>query len=310
MQKDKIQFFQNVILNWYSKNKRDLPWRTTTDPYKIIVSEIMLQQTQVDRVIPKYQKFLETFPTIEALEKAPLSQVIELWAGLGYNRRAVNLQAMAKQVTEEYQGRMPKRIEQLQTLKGIGPYTASAVACFAFAQDVPVIDTNIRRIMDRYYGNEERSGKQREQITFENTKKSVPNGKGVAWNNALMDFGSLVCTAKNPQCASCPLKNDCNFFRELQTLTPEQQKKIFETTKKQPSFKHSTRYYRGQILKLIRENKTIEEEIVLTHILKEEKLDKTTAKKLIQDLMNDQLLEKNNTKLQLPQHAITHCRKI
>ncbi|MEZ4572808.1 MAG: A/G-specific adenine glycosylase, partial [Thermomicrobiales bacterium] len=131
---------QRALLGWYRENARDLPWRRTQDPYRIMVSEIMLQQTQVDRVIPKYEAFLERFPTLEALADAPASEVIRAWAGLGYNRRALNLQRAARAVVEEFGGEMPRTVEELRSLPGIGPYTAGAIACFAFEQDVGFLD--------------------------------------------------------------------------------------------------------------------------------------------------------------------------
>lgn len=136
---------QTALLTWFAENARDLPWRRTRDPYRVLVSEVMLQQTQVDRVIPKYEAFLAAFPTVEALAAAPTAEVIRLWAGLGYNRRAVNLQRAARAVVEERGGLFPHEVEELLRLPGIGPYTAGAVACFAFEQDVAFVDTNIRR---------------------------------------------------------------------------------------------------------------------------------------------------------------------
>ena len=141
------QAFQQKILSWYEKNKRDLPWRKTTDPYAIMVSEIMLQQTQVDRVIPKYQAFLKAFPTIKDLAEAPTSQVLELWSGLGYNSRAIRLQEAAKIICKQYRGQVPKSRDALMDLPGIGPYTSNAILSFAHNLPFPCMDTNIRRII-------------------------------------------------------------------------------------------------------------------------------------------------------------------
>src|SRR5688572_16659581 len=143
----RIAFVRAGLLAWFSANRRDLPWRHTRDPYRILISEVMLQQTQVDRVIPYYERFLERFPTVQALAEAPVSEVIRLWAGLGYNRRAVNLQRTAQAVINEYGGRFPDDVEALKRLPGIGPYTAGAIACFAFEQDAAFIDTNMRRVI-------------------------------------------------------------------------------------------------------------------------------------------------------------------
>src|SRR5258708_6889255 len=134
------------LLHWYDAEKRDLPWRMTNDAYAILVSEIMLQQTQVDRVLPKYKQFLAVFPTLVDLAAAPTADVISTWVPLGYNMRAVRLQAIARQVIAEYEGRIPDNIEELLTLKGIGRYTAGAIACFAYHKQVATVDTNIRHM--------------------------------------------------------------------------------------------------------------------------------------------------------------------
>src|SRR3954469_15130699 len=143
---EKIGRVREHLLGWFEANRRDLPWRRTRDPYRILVSEIMLQQTQVDRVIPYYENFLSLFPTVQDLAEAPTSQVIQAWAGLGYNRRAVNLQRTAQGVVERFVGVFPRSSEELRLLPGIGPYTSGAVACFAFEQDAAFIDTNMRRV--------------------------------------------------------------------------------------------------------------------------------------------------------------------
>src|SRR5438477_6442479 len=139
------------LLRWYSTEQRDLPWRATNDPYAILVSEIMLQQTQVDRVLPKYQQFLAAFPTLLDLASASTAEVIAVWVPLGYNRRAVSLQSIARQVMAEYAGRIPETIDELLKLKGVGRYTAGAIACFAYRKQVATVDTNIRRVLHRIF---------------------------------------------------------------------------------------------------------------------------------------------------------------
>src|SRR6266513_4219730 len=139
------------LLSWYKQEQRDLPWRATNDPYAILVSEIMLQQTQVDRVLPKYEQFLTTFPTLADLAQASTADVISVWVPLGYNRRAVNLQSIARQVLAEYDGRIPDTIDGLLQLKGVGRYTAGAIACFAYRKQVAIVDTNIRRVLHRIF---------------------------------------------------------------------------------------------------------------------------------------------------------------
>src|SRR5680860_695110 len=147
---DTIPAFRTHLFDWWEINQRDLPWRHTRDPYRILVSEVMLQQTQVDRVIPHFHRWLERFPTVQALAEAPTADVIQMWAGLGYNRRAVNLQRTAQAVLE-LGGEFPRDVESLKSLPGIGSYTAGAIACFAFEHDVAFIDTNMRRVLHRVF---------------------------------------------------------------------------------------------------------------------------------------------------------------
>jgi len=142
---------QARLLAWFAAQGRDLPWRHTRDPYRILVAEMMLQQTGVERVLPKWQAWLHAFPTLETLAVAPRGDVIRLWAGLGYNSRAVRLQEIARQAVERYRGRLPDTVEELRDLKGIGPYTAGAVLCFAYERDVAFVDTNVRRVLTRVF---------------------------------------------------------------------------------------------------------------------------------------------------------------
>ncbi|MEZ4522025.1 MAG: A/G-specific adenine glycosylase [Thermomicrobiales bacterium] len=215
---------QRALLGWYRENARDLPWRRTRDPYRIMVSEIMLQQTQVDRVIPKYEAFLERFPTLEALADAPASEVIRAWAGLGYNRRALNLQRAARTVVEEFGGEMPRTVEELRSLPGIGPYTAGAIACFAFEQDVGFLDTNIRRVLHRVV-----LGPEIPQLTVKPREMaqlatiSVPSGEGYAWNQALIELGALVCRARVAECNVCPLASWCVASPVINDVLAEEQ---------------------------------------------------------------------------------------
>jgi A/G-specific adenine glycosylase len=183
---------QELLLAWYAENGRDLPWRRTRDPYAILVSEVMLQQTQVPRVVPRYLEWLERWPTIESLAAARRAEVIRAWAGLGYNRRAVNLHRCAVAVTA--MGGFPREPAQLAKLPGIGPYTAAAIACFAFGAQVAAPDTNARRVLER---------------AFATTHMLPPAGRAWEWNQALFDLGSQVCIARRPRCGACPLAGGC-----------------------------------------------------------------------------------------------------
>ena len=189
-QKKKIQ---QKILSWYAKNKRDLPWRKTTDPYAILVSEIMLQQTQVDRVIPYYHRFLQRFPTIKKLAAADNKTLLQHWSGLGFNSRALRLKMLAQHVIDHFDGVVPDQEEELRSLPGIGPYTSRAIMAFAFNKTVPVVDTNIRRVLIYELGlSEDISLKELEPIAL----SAIPKGKSRMWHNALMDYGALHKTSR------------------------------------------------------------------------------------------------------------------
>ena len=202
--------FTRKLLAWYKRNARVLPWRETRNPYAILVSEFMLQQTQVSRVLDYYPRFLKRFPTIEQLARARPKAVREAWDGMGYYARAANLHALAKQVAESGR-RIPDDPEELRTLPGVGPYTAGAVACFAYEKPVPTVDTNVRRVLTRVFGNAKVWGL---------ASKLVPKDGKRAWrfNQALMELGALVCTARKPKCPHCPVRNDCSAVRsEIRT---------------------------------------------------------------------------------------------
>jgi A/G-specific adenine glycosylase len=207
---DRIQIFRTILLGWYAQHGRDLPWRHTQDPYHILVSEMMLHQTQVARVIPKYLEWLATFPTFEALALAPVEEVKKLWHPLGYNYRPVRLHQIARIVVNDFGGKLPASFEQLVAFRGIGRYTAGAILCFAFHQDVPIVDTNIRRVIQRVFdvrGDLTRSAAQGEIWRW--AKVLIPERKAVTFNQAFMDFGALICTARNPGCSSCEARAIC-----------------------------------------------------------------------------------------------------
>lgn len=244
-----IAAVRQSLLAWYRANERDLPWRRTRDPYEILVSEVMLQQTQVDRVIPYYAAFLNQFPTVEALGEAPTAAVIRSWAGLGYNRRAVNLQRTAQAVVAR--GGWPRTPAELQLLPGVGPYTAGAIACFAFEQDVAFVDTNMRRFIHRLrFGPDLPKPTVGDRSLLEVAAQLVPPGQGWEWNQALIEFGALQCTAREPACVVCPLQQACRAYPAIQTIAvslPRQPR-----ARQDAPFHGSNRYYRGRILDVLR----------------------------------------------------------
>ncbi|MDQ2905545.1 MAG: A/G-specific adenine glycosylase [Ktedonobacteraceae bacterium] len=259
---DTVARVQRCILDWYAAEQRDLPWRSTSDPYAILVSEIMLQQTQVERVLPKYRQFLAAFPTLADLAAAPTSAVISVWVPLGYNSRAVRLQAIARQVMATYDGRIPDTIEELLTLKGIGRYTAGAIACFAYRKAVATVDTNIRRVLHRIFlGLEHPEPRLNDAQMLALAEQVLPPAEAYNWNQALMDLGATICTSNNPQCVCCPLQDTCSAYAEMSqhSLFPSgsvlrQLRKVAEkkaTYQAQP-FTQSNRYYRGRIVDLLR----------------------------------------------------------
>ena len=203
--------FQLRLLKWYREHGRDLPWRRTSDPYRILVSEVMLQQTQVDRVIPKYHEFLEKYPTLKDLASAEPDDVRETWYPLGYNVRPYRLHSIACESVERYGGTIPKKSEDLMSLKGIGRYTAGAVRSFAFNEDAPILDTNVMRVLHRVFVGEGEPKSQKAKLWML-SEESIPKGKGYDFNQALMDFGAMVCTARKPYCLLCPMREFCKAF--------------------------------------------------------------------------------------------------
>jgi A/G-specific adenine glycosylase len=205
-----IRRFQRRLLAWYAEHGRDLPWRRTRQPYRVLVSEIMLQQTQVDRVVPKYREFLRHYPTMEQLAAAPVDAVRRLWYPLGYNIRPIRLHAIARETVARYGGRLPDREEALRELPGIGRYTAGAILSFAYGRDTAVLDTNVRRVLGRVFLGPRRLARVRGQRTFwDLAAVLVPRGRGYDFNQALMDFGATWCTPRKPRCVGCPMKRFC-----------------------------------------------------------------------------------------------------
>lgn len=203
--------FARALLKWYREYGRDLPWRGTCDPYKILVSEVMLQQTQVDRVIPKYHEFLDRFPTFDALAKAPPEEVRATWYPLGYNVRPYRLHSIARETMARYGGHLPSDADELLSFKGIGRYTAGAIRSFAFNQDAPILDTNVMRVLQRVFLRE-RNSKSNKSLLWSLSAALIPKGKGYDFNQAVMDFGALVCTARDPYCLLCPMKTFCKSY--------------------------------------------------------------------------------------------------
>ena len=207
------QWFRRRLLEWYRRNGRDLPWRQTRDPYRILVSEVMLQQTQVDRVLPKYHEWLEKYPTFAALAAAPEADVSETWRPLGYNVRPRRLHAIARESVERYGGELPDDEATLRSFKGIGAYTAGAVLSFAFGQRAAILDTNVARVLFRIFvgAGDPKSHAMRRHL-WEVSRTVLPMRHVFDFNQALMDFGATLCTARKPQCPACPMRTGCAAY--------------------------------------------------------------------------------------------------
>ena len=201
--------FQKRLLVWYEECGRDLPWRRTEDPYKILVSEVMLQQTQVDRVIPKFHEFLQKYPTVRDLAEAQPEDVRKTWYPLGYNIRPYRLHGIACEAMQRYGGNIPSQEKDLLSMKGIGRYTAGAIQSFAFQKDAAILDTNVMRVLHRIFIGTGDPKKQKPTLWLL-SEKLIPKGKGYDFNQALMDFGAMVCTARKPFCLLCPMRDICH----------------------------------------------------------------------------------------------------
>lgn len=225
---EEVQQFQMDFLDWYQKEKRNLPWRYNQDPYRVWISEIMLQQTRVDTVIDYYYRFMEAFPTIADLAKASEDKLLKIWEGLGYYSRARNLQAAAKQILDEFGGQFPDTIDDIRSLKGIGPYTAGAIGSISFKLSEPAIDGNVMRVVSRLFCIEADIAKASSRKVFDEAmRKIISHEEPGDFNQAMMDLGSSICTPKAPKCEVCPIQAFCLAFKEQrQTEFPVKSKKL------------------------------------------------------------------------------------
>jgi A/G-specific adenine glycosylase len=221
------QEFQNDLLNWYKEEQRDLPWRKDQDPYKVWVSEIMLQQTRVDTVIPYFNRFIEKFPTIEALADADEESVLKAWEGLGYYSRVRNLQAAVREVKENYNSKVPNTPEEIKSLKGVGPYTAGAILSIAYGVPEPAVDGNVMRVFSRILTIWDDIAKASSRKVFEQAvRELISHDNPSYFNQALMELGALICTPTSPACLLCPVREHCLAFEEgVQNELPVKTKK-------------------------------------------------------------------------------------
>lgn len=249
--KERTHQFQKLLLSWYRVEGRSLPWRTTRDPYAIVVSELMLQQTQVSRVLPKYAAWMKKFPTLKLLASAPLREVLFFWQGLGYNRRAKYLWLMAQQVMEKHQGTFPKHKSDILLLPGIGPHTAGAVMSFAFGQQEAIFDTNAVRVVGRVLHGYKTLPQLSSKQIVDLLNAALPTKTQVyQFNQAVMDLGAMICTAKKPTCERCPLQSVCRSYPDILTAQPAQLR-LTKKPKETLYFGQPRRIWRGKILRYL-----------------------------------------------------------
>lgn len=248
--------FQKEIIKWYKKNKRDLPWRNTNDPYKIWLSEILLQQTRVDQGLPYYYKFIEKFPDIQTLALADEQEILKLWQGLGYYSRARNLHFTAKEIIRLYKGKFPDDHDKILKLKGIGAYTAAAIASFAFKKEYAVVDGNVQRLVSRFFGVlEPVDGPKGKTRIYAIVNELIKGFDPATFNQAIMEFGGNKCRSSAPECNSCPLAIDCYALKN--NVVKEIPKKAKKILKKNRYFNYFLFQYRD----LVFLNKRIEKDI-------------------------------------------------
>lgn len=245
-----IAEFRDLLLDWFGREGRVLPWRRTRDPYRILVAEIMLQQIQVARAIPFYEAFVERFQDIVSLANAALSDVIRVWGDLGRYRRIVYLHRTAQIVVEEHAGVIPGDVAVLRTLPGVGPYTAGAIACFAYELDVAFVDTNMKRVLHRALIGPERLERPVKEAALQRlAEQLLPAGQAWRWNSALMDLGATVCKPRNPGCGTCPLRQIC---RSAEAFLMGRESPVAVRRTPPYRFEDSNRFYRGRVLAALR----------------------------------------------------------
>ena len=272
------------LLAHYRATARDLPWRRSHDPYAVLVSEVMLQQTQASRVAPAFERFIRRFPTLSALAAAPLAAVLREWSGLGYNRRARDLHRIARQCPDG----LPSDVAALDALPGIGAYTAGAIACFAFGQRVAFADVNIKRVLGRVFLG--RPGTDMEGIDLD--LRAMPIRSADLWHHALMDLGATICIARDPKCGVCPLRSSCAFANGA-TGTAAAAVRHAPSALRPAAFKDSDRRIRGAIVRTLTTSD-------LTIKALEKEIGDERVGRLTEALVADGLVERAGRRYRLP----------
>ncbi|MGB2693943.1 MAG: A/G-specific adenine glycosylase [Dehalococcoidia bacterium] len=242
-----LPLLRQRLLAWHRRRAQEAPWRTSGDPYHVLVAAVMAQQTQMSRVLPKYDEFIAAFPAVEALARASTADVLRRWAPLGYNMRALRLHRAAQQVARA--GAFPRTAAELQRIEGVGPFTAAIIASFAFGEPVAAIDTNVQRVVGRLLGDERLSGRTLQQAANALLARKA-SGR---WNQAMMDLGATICTARSPRCESCPLARWCRSRRRFAARPAQRVAEAKAAYQPGTPFKGSRRYYRGRIVQALRD---------------------------------------------------------
>jgi A/G-specific adenine glycosylase len=279
---------RDALLGWGSVAPRALPWRDTRDPWAVLVSELMLQQTQVARVVPRYHEFLARFPTVVVCADASAGAVVEAWAGLGYNRRAVALHRLAVVVRDDHDGVLPDDLASLLRLPGVGAYTARAVLAFAHERDVAVVDTNVARVLARRAGR--RLAPREAQALAD---RLVPSGRGWAWNQWMLDLGATVCVARRPRCADCPVSSGCAWRGN----GPDPAIGSAGVTGRQSTFAGSDRQGRGRLVDALRRGPVALDDVALAAGWPD---DEPRARRVADGLVRDGLACRDGHSLRLP----------
>ncbi len=246
MRSPDLPALRRTLLSWHRKHGLHAPWRTSGDAYQALVAAVMAQQTQMSRVLPKFDEFIAAFPTANALGRAPAAAVLRRWEPLGYNLRALRLHRAAKLIVRE--GGFPRAAAELQRIDGIGPFTAAIIASFAFAEPAPAIDTNVRRVLARLLGDAEAQLADRALLSA--AQRLISRRAPGRWNQAMMDLGGTVCTSRSPRCHICPLARWCRARPAFKKKRVADRRTPY---RKQPPFHNSSRYYRGRIVQALRE---------------------------------------------------------
>ena len=247
---------QEQLIEWWSRNGRDLPWRRSRDPWAVLVSETMLQQTQVPRVVDRWGRFLDRFPTVRACAAAPRSEVVDEWSGLGYNRRAVFLHRAAQECVDRFDGALPTTVAELQSLPGIGPYTARAVLVFAHEADIGLVDTNAGRFVARALAGRSLRPAEAQAVADD----GVPDGWGWTWGQAVFDLGASICTKRSPACADCPVVEHCAW---AQAGHPDPDPVVGSAgiSSPQSRFEGSDRQGRGRLVARLRTGSIVDDDL-------------------------------------------------